>query len=72
MKISVTACDKCHVRSEKKPVAEWSLRRGATRWSGELCDKCFQEILKTYQPSSMSRARHVINETKINDIPKLP
>lgn len=69
MKITSVACDQCKVSEEKKPVTQYSLRRGSRRWTGDLCDKCFDKLLKEFNPSNLPRGKHQIVETKIEDIP---
>lgn len=69
MKLQIIACDKCGTREEKKPVGEWSIRRGSTRYTGDICDKCFKDFLNEYKPSPLSKGRHVVEATKIEDIP---
>lgn len=71
MKLQVIACDKCGSREDKKDISEWTARRGSTRYTGDLCDKCFQQLLKDYGPQPMSRSRHTIEATDINKIPKV-
>jgi len=70
MKLQIVACDKCGSKEDKKKISEWTARRGSTRYTGDLCDKCFQQLLKEYQPQPTSRSRHTVTATDINKIPK--
>lgn len=70
MRLQIVACDKCGVREEKKTVKPWTARRGSTRYQGDLCEKCFQELVDTFHLSSLARSRHQITVVDINDIPK--
>lgn len=70
MKIHITACDRCGIREEKKTIKPWTARRGSTRYQGDLCEKCWTELLKTFQPSALSKNRHQIIVTNVEDIPK--
>jgi hypothetical protein len=46
------------------------MRRGTRRWTGELCDKCFDALIKEWDPSDLPRGQHRIVETKMEDIVK--
>lgn len=70
MKIQLTACDRCGVREEKKTIKPWTARRGSTRYQGDLCDKCWNELVSTFKPSPLSKNRHQIIVTNIDNIPK--
>ena len=70
MRLQIVACDKCGVREEKKTVKAWTARRGTTRYSGELCEKCWTDLLDTFHPSSLAKSRHQIVITNVDDIPK--
>ena len=70
MKITSIACDKCGITEAKRPVTQSSMRRGTRRWTGELCDKCFDKLLKEWDPSDLPRGHHQIVETKMEDIVK--
>ena len=70
MKLQIVACDKCGSKEDKKVIEEWTARRGSTRYSGDLCDKCFQQLLKDYGLQPLSRGRHSIEATDINKIPR--
>lgn len=69
MKINTIACDLCQGKeSPTRKIESYSLRRGTRRWQGETCDKCFARLLKEFNPSDLPRNRHIIEETKIEDI----
>lgn len=70
MRITSIACDKCGIAETKRPVTQYSMRRGTRRWTGELCDKCFDRLLKEWDPSDLPRGQHRIVETKMEDIVK--
>ncbi len=69
-KITSLACDKCGVHEDDIPIKEWSARRGSTHYLGELCDDCFQKLLQQFRPHTRGGGRHVIAETKLEDIQK--
>lgn len=70
MKYQITGCDKCGVREDKKPVKSWSARRGTTRYSGDLCERCWGELVEEFGLSPLTNSRHKIVITDIDDIPK--
>lgn len=70
MKITSIACDACGVHEDKRPVKAWSARRGSTHYRGELCDECFDKMVKQFKPDSKGGVRHAIVETKLKDIQK--
>lgn len=70
MRFQIIGCDKCGVREDKKPVKTWTARRGTTRYTGDLCDKCWDLLVKEFSVSNMTSSRHQIIITDIDDIPK--
>ena len=70
MKLQITACDRCGVREEKKAVKPYTARRGTVRYSGDLCEKCWKDLLDTFNLNALSRSRHNIIAVNIDDIPK--
>lgn len=70
MRLQIVACDRCGVREEKKAVKPWTARRGTSRYTGELCEKCWAELVDTFHPSPMAKSRHQIVITSVEDIPK--
>lgn len=70
MKIHITACDRCGVREEKKAIKPWTCRRGTVRYQGDLCEKCWSELLDVFQPSTLAKSRHQIIVTDLKDIPR--
>ena len=70
MRITSIACDSCGVHETKTPVKPWSARRGSTHYKGELCDNCFDKMMKAYKPTTRGAGKHEIVETKIKDIQK--
>lgn len=70
MKLHITACDRCGIREEKKAIKAWTARRGSTRYQGDLCDKCWKDLLDTFKLSNLSKSRHQIIVTNVDDIPK--
>tara|TARA_X000001036_G_scaffold208736_1_gene196270 strand:+ start:3285 stop:3500 length:216 start_codon:yes stop_codon:yes gene_type:complete len=70
VKIVSVACDGCGTADGKRTVTQYSLRRGTRRWTGELCDKCFDKLIKEWNPSDLPRGHHQIVETKMEDIVK--
>ena len=70
MKLVTLACDKCGTPDEKGRVTTWTARRGSRRYSGELCDKCFEKLVKDFKPTTHGTRTHVIEETKMKDIPR--
>ncbi len=70
MRFQIIACDKCGIREEKKTVQPWTARRGHTRYQGELCEKCWAELVEIFHPTTLTKARHQIVITSIDDIPK--
>jgi len=69
-KITSLACDKCGIHEDDIPIKEWSVRRGSTHYLGELCDDCFAKLVQQFKPSTRGGGRHVVAETKLEDIQK--
>lgn len=70
VKLQIAACDKCGAREEKVRITAWSSRRGSTRYTGDLCDKCWDNLVRTFNPSTLSKSRHQIVVTEVTEIPK--
>lgn len=70
MKITSIACDSCGVHEDKQPVRAWSARRGSSHYKGDLCETCFDKMVKQFKPSNRSGSRHEIVETNLKDIQK--
>jgi|TARA_B100001093_G_scaffold444013_1_gene446711 hypothetical protein len=69
-KITSLACDKCGSHETATAIKEWSARRGSTHYLGELCDDCFAKLVQQFKPSARGGGRHVVAETKLEDIQK--
>lgn len=69
-RVSIVVCDRCSLRNDDGRVATWTVRRGTQRYTGDLCDKCFDEMLRIYRPSALAKARHQIHVIDPDKIPK--
>lgn len=67
VKYQIVACDKCGTEDQ---VTTWVARRGSRKYPGDLCEACFNDLLKIFQPSTTPRGRHEIVVTRIEDIKK--
>lgn len=67
VKYQITACDRC---GTEENVSTWVARRGNRKFPGDLCEVCWKDLLKIFQPSAGNRGRHEIVITHIDDIPK--
>lgn len=67
VKYQITACDRC---GTEENVSTWVARRGNRKFPGDLCEECWNDLLKIFQPSAGNRGRHEIVITHIDDIPK--
>ena len=70
MKLQISACDRCGTRENGVKVHAWSARKASQRYTGDLCDKCWKELLDIFKPSTLSKGRHQIVVHNIDDIPK--
>ena len=70
MKLQITACDRCGLRDDDGKITPWTARRGQVRYVGDLCKKCWEELLVTYKPSNLPKGRHKMQATRIEDIPR--
>jgi len=70
MKIQITACDRCGKRDNGVAVEPWSARMGSVRYTGDLCDPCWKELLSIFQPSTLNKGRHQIVVMDPDKIPK--
>jgi hypothetical protein len=64
-RIQVVQCDRCKVRDDVETITPWSVRRGARKYQGDLCDRCWTELINMFQPSGQGKARHEIQETPL-------
>lgn len=69
-KIQVVVCDRCNKRSNGAEVGQWIAQRGKRRYSGDLCDPCWDELLGSFKPTMNTARRHEIVATSIDDIGK--
>lgn len=69
MKLQITACDRCGLREDHGKVLPWSARQGNVRYVGDLCPKCWEDLLGTFKPSNLPKGRHKVQATRIEDIP---
>jgi hypothetical protein len=73
-RLAVTVCDRCGVSSEpgqnNSAVTEWSARRSGLKMSGDLCERCWNELVLTFKPSRILRNRGKINVVDITAIPR--
>jgi hypothetical protein len=69
-KVSVTICDRCGVKSGdgKVSVNDWSCRRQGMKMSGDLCERCWNELVVTFRPSRVMRNKGKIEVVDINSI----
>lgn len=72
-KVNITICDRCGVKSgeSKVSVNEWSCRRLGLKMSGDLCERCWSELVTTFKPSKVVRNKGKIEVVDISTIPRL-
>jgi protein-arginine kinase activator protein McsA len=63
----VLVCDKC---GGKKNVTQITVLRSGKKLRGELCDKCWTEMSKTYHLISKGRGWAAKEVVAFDDIPK--
>ena len=68
-RIQVVVCDRCKVKDEATRITPWTARRGQRRYQGDLCDRCWDELINLFHPSSLARSRHQIEETPLEIVP---
>lgn len=64
-RIQVVQCDRCKVRDDGALITAWSGRRGARKYQGDLCERCWNELVEMFQPSGQGKSRHAIEETPL-------
>lgn len=69
-KIQVVVCDRCNKRSNGVEVVQWIGQRGKRRYTGDLCDPCWEELLGSFKPVMNTARRHEIVATSIDEIGK--
>lgn len=69
-KIQVVVCDRCGKRSNGIEVSQWVAQRGKKRYTGDLCDPCWDELLGAFKPTMSAARRHEIVATPIEEIGK--
>lgn len=69
MKLQIIACDRCGLREDKGAISPWTARRGNVRYTGDLCQPCWDDLLATFKPSNLPKGRHKMQATRIEDIP---
>lgn len=73
--INVLICDKCRVQAddvEETSISHSIVRRGSTRYVGDLCTKCWKELLETYALQSDTLKSRPIDIVRVEEIPKTP
>lgn len=72
--MAITVCDRCGVKSDEGQnsltVSEWSCRRAGMKMSGDLCERCWNELVVTFKPSRILRNRGRIEVVDISSIPR--
>lgn len=58
--IQTRICDRCQQRDDALPVAPWRAQRGNSKLQGDLCQKCWDEMSKTFRAAPVGRGKHQI------------
>lgn len=58
--IQTRICDRCQTRDDETVVAPWRAQRGNAKLQGDLCQRCWDELVKTFKASAVGRGRHQI------------
>lgn len=69
-KIQVVVCDRCDKRSNGTEVSQWIAQRGKRRYTGDLCEACWNELINSFKPVMNAARRHEIVATPIDEIGK--
>jgi len=70
-KIQVVICDRCQRRSNGIEINQWVSQRGKKRYTGDLCDDCWHELVASFKPELNTSRRHTIVATPLSDIENL-
>lgn len=69
-RIQTIVCDRCGAKDHGDVVLPWEVRRGSRKLTGDLCESCMDDLVKTYRPQASSRRRHQVVVTPMGDIRK--
>jgi hypothetical protein len=67
-RIQTIVCDRCGAKDDSGPVLPWEVKRGSRKLTGDLCETCWDGLIKTYRPQQSGRKRHQVVVTEMSDI----
>lgn len=59
-RVQTVVCDRCKAKDDDIPVLSWSGKRGNAKVQGDLCQPCWDELMKLFRPDPIGRGRHHI------------
>jgi len=68
-RVQTIVCDRCSAKDDSTHVIPWTGRRGNQRVQGDLCQKCWDELIQIFRPAPTGKGRHQIvltDPTKIH------
>ena len=59
-RVQTIVCDRCSAKDDATHVIPWNGKRGTQRVQGDLCQKCWEELLTMFRPAPAARSGHQI------------